>query len=217
MKIALIGSTGFIGSAVLKEALSRHHTVTAILRHPDKLKVQDKHLSIAQCDIMDAKKLGLLLKGQDMVISSYNSGWSNPNIYKEFLTGSRSIQDAVRQSGVKRYFVIGGAGSLFITQGEQLVDSPEFPAVFKRGATAARDYLDILKNEKDLEWTYLSPAIEMNPTLPHQRTGKYRIGGDEPVFDSNKKSTISVEDIAVAVIDEAEHPKHVRKRFTVGY
>lgn len=217
MKIALIGATGFVGSAVLKEALLRHHDVIAILRHPEKLKVQDKHLFVIQCDIMDTNKLSLFLKGQDIVISAYNSGWSNPDIYKEFLKGSQSIQSAVRQSGVKRYFVMGGAGSLFISQGEQLVDSPEFPAIFKRGATAARDYLDILKNEKSLEWTYLSPAIEMNPSLPHQRTGKYGTGRDEPVFDNNKRSTISVEDLAVAVLDEAEHPKHIRKRFTVAY
>lgn len=217
MKITLIGATGFTGAAVLKEALSRHHQVTAISRHPEKLIIKNDHLSVVPCDIMDIKKLVSLLKGSDIVVSAYNSGWNNPDIYNEFMKGAQSIQEAVKESGVKRYFVIGGAGSLFIVPGKQLVDTPEFPDAWKGGALAARDYLEILRKENKLDWTYLSPAMEMNQGTAHRRTGKYRSGLDSPVFDKNKKSTISVEDLAVAVLDEVEKPKHHRQRFTVAY
>ena len=216
MKVALIGATGFVGSSILKEALSRGHEVTAIARHPEKIKTQN-NLTIVKGDVMDTDKLSETLKGNDVVVSAYNPGWTNPDIYNEFLKGSQSIQKAVKKSGVKRYIVNGGAGSLFLAPNVQLIDTPEFPDEFKPGAGAARDYLNILKNEHQLEWTFVSPAIEMNPGTPHERKGTYRTGLDNPVFDSNNKSRISVEDLAVAVIDEVEHSKHIRVRFTVGY
>ena len=216
MKVALIGATGFVGSSILKEALSRGHEVTAIARHPEKIKTQN-NLTIVKGDVMDTDKLSETIKGNDVVVSAYNPGWTNPDIYNEFLKGSQSIQKAVKKSGVKRYIVNGGAGSLFVAPNVQLIDTPEFPDEFKPGAGAARDYLNILKNENQLEWTFVSPAIEMNPGTPHERKGTYRTGLDNPVFDSNNKSKISVEDLAVAVIDEVEHSKHIRVRFTVGY
>ena len=216
MKVALIGATGFVGSSILKEALSRGHEVTAIARHPEKIKTQN-NLTIVKGDVMDTDKLSETLKGNDVVVSAYNPGWTNPDIYNEFLKGSQSIQKAVKKSGVKRYIVNGGAGSLFLAPNVQLIDTPEFPDEFKPGAGAARDYLNILKNENQLEWTFVSPAIEMNPGTPHERKGTYRTGLDNPVFDSNNKSRISVEDLAVAVIDEVEDSKHIRVRFTVGY
>lgn len=216
MKIALIGATGFVGSAILKEALSRGHEITAIARHPEKLQAQD-NLTVVKGDVMDTDKLSELFKGNDVVVSAYNAGWTNPDLYNEFLKGSQSIQEAVKKSGVKRYIVNGGAGSLYVAPGVQLIDTPQFPEAFKPGAGAARDYLNILKKEKELDWTFVSPAIEMNPGTPHERRGTYRTGLDNPVFDANNKSTISVEDLAVAIVDEAEHPKHIRVRFTVGY
>ena len=216
MKIALIGATGFVGSAVLKEALDRGHEVTAIARHPEKIKAQN-NLSIVKSDVMDSDKLAELLKGNDVVVSAYNAGWSNPDLYNEFMKGSESIQEAVKKSGVKRLIVNGGAGSLFVAPGVQIVDTPQFPEAFKPGAAAARDYLNILKKEDQLDWTFLSPAIEMNPGTPHVRKGVYRTGLDNPVFDADKKSTISVEDLAVAILDEVENPKHIRARFTVAY
>ena len=216
MKVVLIGATGFVGSAILKEALSRGHEVTAIARHPEKIKTQN-NLTIVKGDVMDTDKLSETLKGNDVVVSAYNPGWTNPDIYNEFLKGSQAIQKAVKKSGVKRYIVNGGAGSLFVAPNVQLIDTHEFPDEYKPGAGAARDYLNILKNENQLEWTFVSPAIEMNPGTPHERKGTYRTGLDNPVFDSNNKSRISVEDLAVAVIDEVEHSKHIRVRFTVGY
>ena len=216
MKAALIGPTGFVGSAILKEALDRGIQVTAIGRHPEKLQAQN-NLTTAKSDVMDTDKLSEILKGNDVVVSAYNPGWANPDIYNEFLKGAQSIQEAVKKSGVKRYIIVGGAGSLFVAPNVQLIDTPQFPAEWKPGALAARDYLNILKKENELDWTYVSPAIEMNPSTKHERRGTYRTGLDNPVFDVNNKSTISVEDLAVAIIDEVEHPKHSRVRFTVGY
>jgi uncharacterized protein len=216
MKIALIGATGFVGTAILKEALDRGHAVTAIARNPEKIKAQN-NLTIVKSDVMDSDGLSEVLKGNDVVVSAYNAGWTNPDIYNEFLKGSRSIQEAVKKSEVKRLIVLGGAGSLFITPNVQLVDTPQFPADWKPGALSARDYLNELKNEDQLDWTFVSPAIEMNPGTPHERRGTYRTGLDNPVFDANNKSTISVEDFAVAIVDEVENPKHIRVRFTVAY
>ena len=171
MKIALIGATGYVGSTILMEALSRGHQVLAILRHPEKLKLQNKNLSVVQGDVMDSEKLASLLKGNEIVISAYNSGWSNPDIYNEFIRGSRSIQEGVKKSGVKRLIVMGGAGSLFIKPGVQLIDTPGVPEFAKAGSQAARDYLNILKKddqvrvqgqvntEQDRTARYLTPAI----------------------------------------------------------
>jgi putative NADH-flavin reductase len=217
MKIALIGATGFVGSAILKEALNRGLQVTAIARHPEKLTVQHKDLTVKQGDVTDTGRLAGLLKGNDVVISAYNPGWSNPDIYNDFLKGAQSIQSAVKQSGVKRLIVIGGAGSSYIAPNLQLVDTPDFPAAWKPGALAARDYLNIIRKEDQLDWTFVSPAIEMHQGTSGLRKGVYRTGLENPVFDENKKSVLSVEDLAVAVVDEAEKPKHIRQRFTVAY
>ena len=217
MKLAIIGASGFVGSHLLQEALQRGHRVTAIVRHPEKITIHDPHLTVKGCDVMDASALAPLLAGNDAVLSAYNSGWSNPNIYEDFMKGSAAIVRATREAGVPRLLVVGGAGSLEIAPGKQLVDTPEFPEAYKAGATAARDFLDQLRKEPSLDWTLLSPAIEMNPTVKTGRTGKYRTGTDQPIFDDSKRSFISVEDLCVALIDEAENPRFPRKRFTVGY
>lgn len=217
MKITLIGATGFVGSAILKEVLNRGHELIAVVRNPEKLSLKNDKLTVVQGDVMDSDALAALLTGADTIISAYNPGWSNPDIYNEFLKGSESIQQAVRKSGVKRLLVVGGAGSLFIAPNLQLIDTPEFPGDFKPGALAAREYLNILKEEKELDWTFLSPAIEMHQGTSGERKGRYRTGLDNPVFDANNRSIISVEDIAVAIVDEIETPKHIRQRFTVAY
>jgi len=217
MKIALIGATGFVGSAILKEALSRGQQVTAVLRHPEKLSIKDKNLKVIAGDVMDTEKLSELMKGNDAVVSAYNPGWSNPDIYNEFLKGSLSIQAAVKKSGIKRLITLGGAGSSYIAPNLQLIDTPEFPAEWKAGALAARDYLNILRKEDQLDWAFVTPAIEMHPGTSGVRKGVYRTGLENPVFDENKKSIISVEDVAVAVVDELEKPKHVRQRFTIAW
>jgi len=216
MKVALIGASGFVGKAILKELLDRGHQVTAISRNPEK--IQPHALVTAKAaNVLTASEVTDAVEGHDVVISAYNPGWSNPNLYDEFLKGSAAIQEGVKKSGVKRILIVGGAGSLFVADGLQLVDTPDFPAEWKPGALAARDYLNILKDEQQLDWTFLSPAIEMHQGTSGLRKGAYRTGLDHPVFNEDNRSIISVEDIAVAIVDEIENPKHSRQRFTVAY
>jgi putative NADH-flavin reductase len=214
MKVVLIGASGFVGTPVLNELLNRGNQVTAVVRNPEKINLKNENLTVKAADVFDADNLAALLKGNDAVISAYNAGWTNPDYYKDFINASEAIQQAVKKSGVKRLLVIGGAGSLEIKPGVQLVDTPEFPAEFKTAATAARDYLDILRKETELDWTFISPAIDLHPG---KRTGKFRLGNDNPVFDADGKSAISVEDMAVAIVDELENNRFIKKRFTLGY
>jgi len=214
MKIALIGDTGYVGSAVLNEALHRGHEVTAIARNTDKITIKNAKLKVVSANIDDSDNLAKILAGHDAVVSAYNAGLTNPNLYNDFIKGSETIQNATKSAGVKRFLIVGGAGSLEIAPGLQLVDSPDFPKEWKTGATAARDYLNIIKKEKDLDWTFLSPAIELHPG---KRTGVFRLGTDQPVFDDKNQGKISVEDLAVAIIDELEENRFIKRRFTVGY
>ncbi|WP_448104779.1 NAD(P)-dependent oxidoreductase [Pedobacter panaciterrae] len=216
MKTALIGASGFVGTAILEELLNRGHEVTAIVRSPEKIKIDNNNLFVKGVDVNDTLALIETLKGSDAVISAYNSGWTNPNLYHDFIAGSEAIQKAVKASGVDRLIVVGGAGSLEI-DGKQLVDGPDFPADYKAGATAARDYLTSLKQEEDLQWSFFSPAIEMHPGITTGRTGKYRLGTNSPVFNEDGRSTLSVQDLAMAIVDELENNKHPRQRFTAGY
>ncbi|ETZ19924.1 NAD(P)-dependent oxidoreductase [Pedobacter sp. V48] len=216
MKTALIGASGFVGTAILKELLNRGHEVTAIVRSPEKIKIGSNKLTVKGVDVNDTLALTDVLGGNDAIISAYNSGWANPNLYNDFVAGSEAIQKAVKASGVDRLIVVGGAGSLEI-DGKQLVDGPDFPAEYKAGATAARDYLTTLKQEQGLEWSFFSPAIEMHPGITTGRTGKYRLGTNSPVFNEDGRSILSVQDLAMAIVDELENNKHPRQRFTAGY
>ncbi len=214
MKIALIGATGFVGAAVLKEALNRGHEVTAIARNTDKITSTAEALTRKAGNVEHKEEVKTLVAGHDAVVSSYNAGWTNPNLYDDFLKGSQAILDGTKEAGVSRLIVVGGAGSLYAAPGVQLVDTPQFPADWKAGATAARDFLNVIKKETTIDWTFLSPAIELTPG---ERTGHYRTELESPVFDEKGKSRISVEDLAVAIVDELESPKFAQKRFTVGY
>ena len=215
MKIAVIGATGFVGANIIKELANRNHSVTAISRN---LKETDhSHIHVVSADVTDINKLAEILKGNDVVISAFNAGWSNPNLYNDFLEGSKAIQEAVKMAGIKRYIFIGGAGSLFVADGVQAVDTPDFPKEIYPGASSARDYLNLLKDEKQLDWVFFSPAFEMHPGITTGRTGKYRLGKDHPVLDENNRSYLSVEDLAVVIADETEQPKHHQERFTAGY
>jgi putative NADH-flavin reductase len=216
MKVALIGASGFVGASLLTELLNRGHEVTAIVRNADKIKLSGAQASVKTIDVLDQEALTAGLKGIDAVISAYNAGWANPNLYADFIAGSEAIQKSVKAAGVNRLIVIGGAGSLEI-DGKQLVDSPDFPADYKAGATAARDYLTELKEEQTLNWTFFSPAIEMHPGITTGRTGTFRLGTNSPVFDESGRSSLSVQDLAVAVVDELENNKHPQQRFTAGY
>jgi len=213
MKIAIIGATGFVGTNILNELSSRNHEIKAIARNPK----NDSNVNWVAADIFDTDALAEILKGNDVVINAYNPGWTNPNIYEDFINGSKSIQEAVKKSGVKRFITIGGAGSLFVAPDLQAVDTPDFPKEYHAGATAARDYLNIIKKEKELDWAFFSPAFEMHQGITTGRTGKYRLGLENPVFDENQRSILSGEDLAVVIADEVENPKHHQIRFTAAY
>ena len=213
MKIALIGATGFVGSAILNEALARGHEVTAIARHLEKIKPHAK-LRPQKGDVYNADEVTGLVTGHGAVISAFNPGWSNPDIYNQQVKGTRAIIDGVKKSGVKRLLFVGGAGSLEVKPGLQSVDTPEFPKDWKQGALATREALNQLRKESGLDWSFLSPSADLSPG---QRTGKFRLGKDQLLVDANGRSHISTQDYAVAMLDEVEHPAHIRQRFTVGY
>lgn len=215
MKVAVIGATGFVGQHLIKELASRKHEVLAIARNADKVAKQTQ-VNAASVDVNNQEELAKVLAGTDVVVSAFNPGWNNPNIYNDFIKGAEAIQAGAKAAGVSRLIVIGGAGSLYI-EGNQLVDGPNFPTEIKPGATAARDYLNILKQEQELNWTFFSPAIEMHPGITIGRTGKYRLGLENPVFDEAGKCVLSVEDLAVVIADEVESNKHPRQRFTAAY
>lgn len=164
----------------------------------------------------NVEELAKVLEGSDAVINTFNAGWTNPNLYDDFLNGSRNIEKAVEKSGVKRFITVGGAGSLFI-DGQQLVDGPDFPTDIKPGAAAARDYLNEIKKNETLDWTFFSPAIEMHPGTAGIRKGTYRTALENPVFNEEGRSILSVEDVAVALVDELEQNNFVKQRFTAAY
>jgi len=213
MNIALIGATGFVGSAILPELLSRGHQVTVLARTPSRLSPQ-AGLSVVAADVLDAAQVARAVAGLDAVISAYNPGWSEPRIYELFLQGSQAIVEGVKQAGVKRLLVVGGAGSLYVAPGLQLVDTPQFPAEYKQGALAARELLNQIKTEATLDWSFVSPPIGL---APGARTGKYRLGADDLLpGQGDKPAGISVADLAVAIVDEIEQPRHVKRRFTAA-
>ena len=216
MKVALIGATGFVGKALLEELLARGHEVTALVRDPAKLDAAPK-LHVAKADVQDPAQVQAAVAGSDAVLSAFNAGWTNPDIYRDFIQGSRAIVSGTRAAGVKRYIVVGGAGSLYTPQGTQLVDAPGFPVAYYDGARAARDALSELRNETTLAWTFLSPPVAFHAGGPDQRTGSYRVGSDTPLNTGDGPGTISVADLAVAVVDELEAPKHIGKRFTIAW
>ncbi|MGE6919036.1 NAD(P)-dependent oxidoreductase [Achromobacter kerstersii] len=203
MKIALIGITGRVGSRVADELLKRGHQVTGIARNPADVNVQPG-LTVQQGDATDPEALTPLLTGHDAVISAT----------RFVSTDAKPLLAAVKNAGVPRLLVVGGAGSLLVAPGKLLIDTPEFPDAYKPEARAGVVFLDTLRQEKVLNWTFISPSALFEPG---ERTGTFRVGDDHLLADDEGKSWISMEDYAIALADELEAPKHSRRRFTVGY
>lgn len=212
MNIALIGASGFIGSALRQELLARGHQVTAFVSQPAKLAAQD-HLRVEASDVQDFAKLSKQLVTYDAVISAF-SGHAQANTLDYYLAGIKNIIQASKSAKVPRLLVVGGAGSLEVAPGLQVIDTPDFPAAYKATAEGARQALNLLRTETELNWTMLSPAAVI---APGQRTGQFRLGKDQLVLDAEGKSHISVEDYAVAMVDELEKPQHPKQRFTLAY
>lgn len=202
MKIALIGASGQAGSRILNELVSRGHTVTAIARNTDKITPAQGITPVAG-DISEPQALAERLAGHDAVISSVHFSASDPD----------KLIAAVKASGVKRYCVVGGAGSLEVAPGVKVIDTPEFPEMYKAEAQAGVVFLEKLRAQHDLHWTFLSPSAVFTAG---ERTGSFRLGGDQLLTNDNG-SSISFEDFAVAMADEIENPAHINQRFTVGY
>lgn len=203
MKIAIIGATGRVGTRLIDEALRRGHQVTAIARQASSLPAREG-VTARNVDATDSAALSAALLGHDVVISTARFAQLN----------AQQVISAVRHAGVPRLLVVGGAGSLYVAPGVQLVDTPEFPEAYKAEALAGRDFLNALRGERQIDWTFLSPSALFEPG---ERTGKFRIGEENLLSDAARKSWISMEDYAIAMLDEIEKPAHSRQRFTVGY
>lgn len=202
--IALLGITGRAGSRIATELLQRGHTLTGIARNVSKATARPG-LDLKAADATDVHALAEILQGHDLVVSS-----------TPFVGGidASTLIAAAKQAGVKRVIVVGGAGSLEVAPGVALIDTPEFPAIYKAEASGGRAFLQALRTERELDWTFISPSAFFEPG---PRTGRFRLGGDQLLVDADGKSHISMEDYAIALADEIETPRHARTRFTVGY
>lgn len=212
MKIAIIGASGFIGSAITAEALARGHTVTAIVSRPQRM-AQQSGLTILGVDVNDTAALAKQIRGHELVISAF-SGHAQSDIATYYLNGFSSILNAVNDAGVQRFLVVGGAASLLLPDGSMLLNSPDFPAEYRATAEGAYAALQLLRDINDIDWSYLSPAAEI---FPGDKTAKFRVGQDHLLLDANGASKISTGDYAAAMLDEAEQPTHIRQRFSVAY
>ena len=203
MKIALIGVTGNVGTRLLAELLNRGHEVTGIARDPAKVAPQPG-LTLKKADVANPSELAGALKGNAAVVHSVHFLDSDPH----------KMIAAAKEAEAGRLLVVGGAGSLEVAPGVRLVDTPDFPEAYKAESLAGADFLDVLRGETELAWTFLSPSAYF---IPGERTGKFRLGGDQLLVDGKGESKISYEDFAIALVDELESPVHLHQRFTIGY
>ena len=209
MKIALIGATGMIGQRILAEALARGHDVTAVARHTDSL-TPSAHVKVVAGDVLDVAAMAAAVRGHDAVVDAVSPPQDDPDF---LVRAPAALIEALKQAGVRRLIVVGGAGSLEVAPGLRLYDTPEFPEAWRPSARAHGAALNALY-DVDLDWTFISPA---GMIAPGERTGKFRVGGDQLMTDDKGESNISAEDYAVALMDELEQPKSVRRRMSVAY
>lgn len=202
--IAIIGATGRAGGRLLEEALRRGHTVTAIARKASEKLSGRANVKAVDLDVLEGAALEKAVAGHDAVFSAAHFSTVPP----------AAIIEPVKRAGVKRLLVVGGAGSLFAAPGLKVIDTPNFPEAYKAEASAGAAFLEVLRNEKELDWTFLSPSAEF---VEGERTGKFRLGKDELLVSAEGRSWITFEDYAIAFIDELEKPVHARQRYTVGY
>ena len=216
--IILIGASGFVGSAILEEALSRGHKVTALVRNPEKIQVKNENLTVLTVDATDVEALSKVATGKDAVISAYNPGWGNPRQYEEILENNPKIVEGAKKAGVKRLLLVGGAGVLYVQQGVRLMDAGTLPAEWIPAVKGQGEfYLNTLSKEEDIDWVYFAPAGNLGNLSKGTRTGKYRLGTDTLLVNDKGESFISVEDYAVAMIDELEKETHHKALFTAAY
>ena len=216
--VVLIGASGFVGSAILREALNRGHRVTAVVPNPEKITIENPNLTVVKADATNPDTLAALARGKDAIISAYNPGWTNPRQYELTLANYPRIVEGAKRSGVERLLIVGGAGTLFVKPGVRLVDTGVLPEAWLPGVKSLGEfYLNTLMKERDIDWVFFSPAANLGNMGAGVRTGKYRLGKDDMIVDDKGESFISVEDYAVAMIDELELARHHRERFTAAY
>jgi len=216
MNFAVIGATGYVGDAVVRELAARGHDVTAFARNAANIFSASNVLAVAT-DVNDAD-FAARLAGFDAVISAFNGGWTNPNLIADFRRGYAAILAAAKTAGVPYLLIVGGAGSLYIAPGVQVIDTPDFPKEIYDGANAARDLLTELRGRNDLNWAFISPPARLGAEagFSEERTGKYRLGQDDLLLDGDAPAGISVADLAIAIADDVEQKAHLRQRFTVA-
>jgi putative NADH-flavin reductase len=211
LKIALFGATGMIGSRVAAEAARRGHQVTALARNPARVPADVANLKAAQADVMDAASVTAAARGHDVVASAYAPPMDDVALISK---ATRALVDGTRAAGIKRLVVVGGAGSLEVAPGKQLVDTDGFPEAYKAIALAHRDVLPILRAAADLDWTFFAPAAVI---APGERKGTFRTGAGSLIVDAQGNSSISAEDYAIAFVDELEQGRFVHQIATVAY
>ena len=213
MKIAVFGASGWIGGTITREALNRGHTVTALVRDPARLQLTHERLTVVTGDVTDPTKVASVVAGHDAVAAAIGG---RREVHHEVVpTAARTLLTGLPQASVKRLVWVGGGSSLEVAPGVRLFDTPQFPAEWKTEALAQIEALQLFRaSTSRVDWSYLSPPLNIGPG---QRTGQYRTGGDQLLMDEKGESRISVEDYAVAFLDELEYPTHIRQRFTVAY
>lgn len=213
--VLLIGATGFVGSAVLNELVSRGHKVTTVVRNIEKLAKSDLVNAVKE-DVANVDAIAKLAEGKDAIISAYNPGWTNPDIATLITENYPKILEAAKKSGVERLLIVGGADTLFCAPGLRVVDSGAIPEEIMGGVRPLGDfYLNTLMNENDIDWVFFSPAGVFDQE--GKKTGNYRLGKDDLIVDAEGNSHISVQDYADAMVNELEKPAHHKERFTIGY
>ena len=213
MNIIIFGATGVIGRRIVQEALARGHAVTGVVRDPSRSDLSGERLTLVQGDLRDPSSVAQLAAGHDAAVSAFGPAQDQP--LEVVADVARTLLEVLPKAGVRRLIFVSGAGSLEVAPGVQLIDTPDFPAAWRGIAAAHRDALHVFRSsDSELDWTVFSPAAFISPG---ERTGRYRTGTDQLVVDAQGQSAISAEDYAVALLDELEQPKFIRRRFTAAY
>jgi len=217
MDVVIYGAGGLIGSQLTREAIQRGHEVTAVLRDPSRAPDIDGQVEVIAGDVLDTEAVGALARGRDAMVSAVGAGLHGPDpVFEVYRRAAESLVTALRAHGetAPRLLVVGGAGSLEVAPGVRLVDTSDFPEMFRTEALAQAEALEFFRNVTDVAWTYISPAALIQPG---DRTGRYRTGGDTLITDEQGNSAISIEDYAAAFVDELEAPTAIGRRLAVAY
>jgi putative NADH-flavin reductase len=211
MKLLVFGASGLLGYRLVTEALDRGHDVTAVARNAGGLDDRGGRVRTASADATDRYSVAAVAPGHEVVISAV----TQHRAPEMLVDAARGLLDGLAAAGVPRLISVGGAGSLEVAPGKRLVDTPDFHEEWKPEALAAADALEVFRQaDAPVEWSFISPGALL---APGERTGRYRLGGDQLLVDEDGRSHISMEDFAIAILDEAESPKHSRQRFTAAY